>query len=60
MKKYILRQQNGDFLHMDCGYLVTWFNINIDAICSFDTREEAENFIKKYECAADVISATDI
>ena len=50
MIKYILKdKKSGNFLHFEFGSIVQWHNINPEALCAFDTYEEAKDIIDDME-----------
>jgi len=48
MEKFILKSDS-DFLHFEMGGIVTWHNINPEALCAFDSKEEAQDIINEYD-----------
>lgn len=45
MSHYMLQTDDGQFLHEECGMILQWHNINSDALCTFDSINEAQEFI---------------
>jgi len=48
MKKFILKEKTGAWLHFESGGIVSWHNINPAALCAFDSRAEAQEIIDNY------------
>ena len=58
MKKYVFKTKDSEFLHVEMGGIVSWHNINPDALCAFDSMGEAKEVISEHELT-DVIVVTE-